>query len=299
MAESYVPMPFASGWVLERYLGWSVIRQEPQLKVLRRDRGPLRQFLALSRDGSDPAQLAEILAAGGFAPWRSSLVWNDFSDASTDTTRTLAGCRLQRALGPRWFGVGTFVVELSGEESQLLGNMESRERHACKRAQALGAVQEWLPRPSSEQLAEFLHLYQPVAETRGLELPPLALLERMSAAGDLYAARVRGAEGRTWVVNLIYRHGPNAWFLYGTRDPKAPGWAGPSAQWATIKALKQDGAAFYDLGLVASRDADDGIYRFKSGLGGRFISHGSEYGHVSSLVRFASAVRRRLTRSPA
>ena len=148
-------------------------------------------------------------------------------------------------------------------------------------------------------MAEFLEIYRPVARARDLELPRVELLERMSAAGDLRLVRVRSAERRTWVVNLIYRRAGNAWFLYGTRDPKAPGWAGPAAQWLTIKALKQEGARFYDLGLVASRHEHDGIYRFKSGLGGRFVSSGSEYGHVPALVRWASALRRRAARPPA
>ena len=109
-------------------------------------------------------------------------------------------------------------------------------------------------------------------------------------------ARVTDAGGVA-AANLVYCRPPSAWYLYGARRQGSPGWAGALAQWSTIRALKQAGYRWYDLGLVASRDADDGIFRFKSALGGRFVQTGSEYSSEPALFvaahRLARWTRRR------
>ena len=72
----------------------------------------------------------------------------------------------------------------------------------------------------------------------------------------------------------------DGYFLQGARAADVPPGAGQLAHWETLRRLKASGARFYDLGLVASRDDADGIYRFKKALGGRFVDFGAEYQRV-------------------
>ena len=289
----YEPMPLQAGWVLERHLGWRVVCAERHLKVLRLPRGPFSRTLVLARGQSGGAIESAVRDAHGLRAGAITVV--DFDDASNEPVRNWAGVAFALVQGPRWFGVGTFVVDLEPAEEELLARMAARERQACRRPREVEAAVAVDERPGPERLVEFLELYEPMARARGLEVPQLQTLRRMADMGDLWAARVADDQGAA-VMNLVYARHPSAWYLYGARRPGSPGWAGAVSQWRTISALKRAGYKWYDLGLVASRDPEDGIQRFKSGLGGQFVSSGSEYLHEPALFvaarRLAGWVRR-------
>lgn len=280
-------MALQSGWVLERYLGWRVLESGPGHKVLRLPRGPLSRTLVLATRAC-PDLDAVIRRALGLLAGAVTVV--DFDEPSGDAVRTWAGRRFRRVEGPLWFGAGTFVIDLELPESELLARMAQNERQACRRPREVASV-EVEARPGPARLAEFLGLYELIARARDLELPRADVLARMADGGDLWMARVADDRGVA-AANLVYVRPPSAWYLYGARRQASPGWAGALAQWGTIRALKQAGYRWYDLGLVASRDPHDGIYRFKSALGGRFVQAGSEYASESAL--FVAA--RRLAR---
>ena len=114
-------MALQPGWVLERYLGWRVLASGPGHKVLRLPRGPLSRTLVLVTQAC-PDLDAVIGRAQGLLAGAVTVV--DFDDRSDTAARTWAGRRFRRVEGSRWFGAGTFVIDLELPESELLARMD-------------------------------------------------------------------------------------------------------------------------------------------------------------------------------
>lgn len=282
-------MALGPGWVLEAYMGWRVALAATGLKVLRRGWGPFARTLALGLGVQDEALDRAVRPFVGRFAGATTLV--DFADNSEEAARRVAGVSLTRVFGPRWFGVGTFVIDLARPEEDLMARMAARERQACRRARQPRV--EIVPQPGQSDLADFGRLYEPMALSRELEPVRQPVLARMAAAGDLWLVRVRDTNGVVVVANLLFARPPSACYLFGARKPNSPGWAGAAAQWHALLALKEAGFRWYDLGLVASCSPDDGIFRFKSGLGGEFIPSGSEYERKPALFSVARRLARR------
>jgi hypothetical protein len=293
----YVPIMLRSGWVLERYYGWSVACETPTWKLLRKNIGPVRKFLLLARDASEE-EITETVGRYGVLGPLSLAVFNDFSSRSTEQNRTVAGVCLERVTTGRWFGVGTFVIDLSEGIDVLWARIYPKERNECRRAQKLGINVEFITRPRVEDIDAFFVLYGRMARERGLESPRRDVLQRMFAGGNLLMVHCMDSRGRSLTANLVYLHGDDGYYLYGARAHGIPGGAGRYAHWETIRNLKSAGFRWYDLGLVASRDSSDGIYWFKRSFGGAFVDYGSEYQHIprglGSAYRAARSLRRAL-----
>jgi hypothetical protein len=268
-----------SGWVLERYYGWSVARETPTLKLLKKNIGPLKKCLLLARDASEE-EITETACQYGVLRPLSLFVFNDFSRRSDEQNRAVAGVPLRRVITDRWFGVGTFVLDLSEGLDALWARMYPKERNECRKAEKLGVKVEFITRPRVEEIDAFYELYGRMARERGLENPRRDVLRQMFAGGNLLMVHCMDSRGRRLTVNLVYLQGDYGYFLYGARAHEIPGGAGRYAHWETIQKLKAAGFRWYDLGLVASLDTSDGIYWFKRSFGGAFVDYGIEYHHI-------------------
>jgi hypothetical protein len=282
----YIPAALQEGWVLERYWGWSVLQESTRLKLLRKRYGPIRAFLFLTSGASDEEITDVAMTHHTFGPL-SRVVLNDLSSRSEEDGRTLAGVRLRRVTAGRWFGVGTFVVDLCSQVETLWGRLSPRARTPCRGAERLGLRVEVVERPGEKLIEEFMQMYRRMARERGLEVPKRHVLERMFAARDLVMVRCLDAAGRCLVVNLVYLSHDQGYFLYGSRVADTPVGAGHYGQWQAIRWLKAAGFRWYDLGLVASRDSSDGIYRFKASFGGTFVDFGQEFQFVAPALKVA------------
>lgn len=276
---SYVPIMLHEGWVLERYYGWSVVHDGPTLKLLRKTYGPIATSLLLARGASDEGVTDVVLRYRLRRPF-SIVVLNDFSNPAKEEIRIIAGIRFTRVTAGRWFGVGTFVFDLSEEMDTLWGRMASRERTKCRKVERLGVKVLFCKQPDGEMVDSFLRLYWRMAREHGLEKPCRDTLRRMFADGSLVMARCIDATGRNLVINLMYLCHDQGYFLHGARAADIPAGVGHYAHWEMIKWLKGAGFRWYDIGLVASRDSSDGIYRFKASLGGTFVDFGREFQFV-------------------
>jgi len=277
------------GWVLERYYDWSVVEQGPTLKLLRKSRGPIATFLLLTR-GASEEEIADTARWHGLLGWRSIVVFRDFSSDSENGIRVIAGVQFRRVTTGRWFGVGTFVVDLSQTLDTLWRRIAPRERGKCRRAEHLGIKVEFDEHPSERALDAFLGLYGRMARKRGLERPRRRTLEEMFTRGNLLMARCFDPSGQNLVINLIYLSNGQGYYLHGARADGIAAGAGHFTQWETVRMLKTMGFRYYDLGLVSSRDASDGIYRFKGSLGGSFVDFGREFECVPVGLRAAYGV---------
>jgi hypothetical protein len=293
----YVPTMLRSGWVLERYFDWSVVCETPTLKLLRKNIGPFRKFLLLARDASEE-EITETVCRYGVLGPLSLVVLNDFSSRSDEEDRTVAGVCIGSVIAGRWFGVGTFVLDLSEGLDALWARMYPKERNECRKAQKLGVKVEFITRPRREEIGAFLELYGRMARERGLENPRREVLQRMFAGGNLLMVRCMDSQGRSLVANLVYLHADYGYYLYGARAKEIPGGAGRYAHWQTIQKLRAAGFRWYDLGLVASLDNSDGVYWFKRSFGGAFVDYGREYQYIpaglGSVYRAVRGLRKAL-----
>ncbi len=290
---SYVPVMLQPGWVLERYYGWSVVHAEPTLKLLRRLRGPITTALLLARGAADE-KVADIASRYGLGAPFSIVVLNDFSSRSEEESWTVAGIPFARVSSGRWFGVGTFVFDLSERLDSMWGRIAPRERTKCRRVERLGVTVNFDERPKEEAVDAFVGLYTRMARQRGLERPRRDTLLRMFADGRLLMARCTDSTGRCLMVSLTYLCGEQGYFLYGVRAEEIPDGIGHYVHWETIGRLKGMGLRWYDLGLVPSRDSSDGIYRFKASFGGTFVDFGREFRFVPVGLRAAYVAFHRL-----
>jgi Acetyltransferase (GNAT) domain len=276
---SYVPIMMQKGWVLERYYGWTVVHEGPQLKLLQRSRGPLRSALVLAR-GASAESVSDLVARHRLTDWRSAVVCNDFSSRSDDRSRVVGPARFRRVTGGRWLGVGTFVFDLSDGLEALWSRVAARERTKCRKIERLGITVDFDGHPSAAAVSTFLDLYRRMARARGLAVPDHDALDHMFADGRLLMARSLDRAGRCLAASVTYLSEGQGYFLHGARADDIPDGVGHHLQWATIQALKGAGLRWYDLGLVPSRDPSDGIYRFKASLGGEFVDSGREFSFV-------------------
>jgi hypothetical protein len=277
--RAYVPAIFSSGWVLERYYNWAVVEHRPTIKLLTKNRGPIKMFLLVC-SGETDHRIAEVIRVHHLLGPRSIVAINDFSSKSKEEVRTLAGACFKRVTGRRWLGVGTFIIDLTDSLDTLWDRVASGARRDCRHVERFGVEVELLKHPTPARVSSFTMLYERMARQRGLERPDPMTLQRMFDGDDLLMARCTDSSGRNLVINLVYLCGERGYYLYGVRSDQAPAGAGYYTQWQTMKALKALGFTWYDLGLVGSSESADGIYKFKARLGGKFVDSGAEFQFV-------------------
>ena len=281
----------APGWVLDRYFGWRDRARAPGLRLLEKWRGPLRQLLLLT-DGAHQDDVDAIASHQRALGPLSFFTWNDFGARVGDPPRAVAGRVLPGVAGVQWFGVGTFVLDLTASEETLFAGISRARTKEARRAEKKGvrvAVEE---RPPRAHVDEFLALHRTMATERALAPLDEDATRRMLDDGAAVLVRALDATSRPLVVNVVYLVGAHGYYLYGTRAGDVMDGVGHLAQWETIRFLKARGARVYDLGLVASAEDGDGIYRFKRSLGGAFLPSGREVAHVPLAVRLVRRLRR-------
>jgi hypothetical protein len=297
--REYVPIMLKSGWIWERYYGWTVLEESERLKVLRKRRAFLTTSLVMSRGTALVDVEAAVRGYGLIGPM-SIATFIDLDDHSESGDRVLAGTVFKRVATPRWLGVGTLVFDLADDLDTLFRRMAPRERTKCRKAERDGLTVRFSRAMETAPIESFRRFYGRMARERGLERISRRVLDRMLSAGRLLVAQCLDPRGRTVVVNLIYLGHDQGYFLHGARAEDVPDGAGHLTQWMTVKHLKGHGLNWYDLGLLASRGNDDGIYRFKKSLGAEFVHLGTEYRYappgVGRAYASAQTIRRALRR---
>ncbi len=279
----YVPLALQPDWVLERYYGWSVLHHDSCLKLLARRSSPVARYLLLAK-GVSRERVDEVIASHHIFRAASIVSFNDFSGTDSERTRAVAGRTMRRVSGSRWFGIGTFVLDLDEEEPALWRRITARERGNCESAGRRGVRIELTKRPSRHELNHFLKLYEPMARERGLERIGEEFVNAISGSESFTLARCLDTAGRTAIANLVYRAHDQGYFLASARAAETPAGGGRLVHWEVARQLKRERYRFYDLGLVASLDRADGISSFKRSLGGAFVSSGAEFEWVSPLL---------------
>lgn len=291
-AAEYSSIAFESGAPHQKYLGWVHLFDEPGLKVMAQWRGPVRRGLILAQ-GVAPAQIDETVRRLRLIDARTDLVLHDFDDPGHDE-RIVAGRPWRRAReNERVLNKATFVFDLARDNDALTAAMSADCRRKLRKAREAGLRVEAEDHPAPDTLREFIANFEAMASERGLRSPGRAAIQRMFDGGDL--TLFRALAGKEWrSAAIIYRAGDKAIFMIGVGGDKRNDGAGQLLHFEIMRELRSRGLRWYDFGGVASTDENDGIFRFKKGFGGRFVSLGSEYLRRPPLVQALVSIKRRI-----
>jgi len=174
----------------------------------------------------------------------------------------------------------TLVVDISGDETQILGAMKQKTRYNIN----LALKKNVIVKPYTE-LGAFYDLMQVTGQRDQFGIHSLAYYQRayeLFYARDLCQLLVAEYDGQPVSALMVFRAGSRAWYFYGAssdlhRD-KMPNYL---LQWEAVRWAKSQGCSQYDLWGVPDVGMDEleanfasrqdglwGVYRFKRGFGG-------------------------------
>ena len=120
-----------------------------------------------------------------------------------------------------------------------------------------------------------------------------AKTQQMFETGSLTLYRVLD-RNELRMAATVYRAGDEGYWSTGVDGGKRQDGAGHLLQFEIMRDLRDRGFRWYDLGGVASTDESNGIFQFKRGFGGDFVSLGAEYGRRPPLVQLLLNLKRRV-----
>ncbi len=186
----------------------------------------------------------------------------------------------------------TIVVDISGDEEQILGHMKQKTRYNIRLAQK----KEVVVHPSSD-VEQFFHLMQATGERDEFGVHSLEYYQR---AYDLFhplgACELLLAEfkGEPLAALFVFAWGHRSWYFYGASASLhrnlMPTYL---LQWEAIKWARAAGCSQYDLWGIPDYDLETlerefrnrsdglwGIYRFKRGFGGSICQSAGSWDRV-------------------
>ncbi|UCF99923.1 MAG: peptidoglycan bridge formation glycyltransferase FemA/FemB family protein [Spirochaetaceae bacterium] len=183
----------------------------------------------------------------------------------------------------------TVILDLSAEEARLLAAMKSKTRYNIGLADKKGVGISIVRSPGGLQnlepaLAEWYRLYRETARRDRITLHGEGYYKSLFAlagsygagAPELYLLTARH-EGELLAGIIVAMKGEGAWYLYGaSSDRKRNLMPNYALQWRAIRLARERGCRFYDLfGIPPDEDPQHpmhGLFRFKTGFGGRVIN---------------------------
>jgi lipid II:glycine glycyltransferase (peptidoglycan interpeptide bridge formation enzyme) len=188
----------------------------------------------------------------------------------------------------------TILVDISGDEDEILGRMKQKTRYNIRLA---GRKEVTVREGGREDLADFNRLMQ---VTGGRNAFGVHSADYYRAAYDLFSAEERVGlllaeyAGRPLAALMVFALGDTAWYLYGaSSDEERRRMPAYLLQWEAIRWARARGCCRYDLWGVPDADEETleanftkrtdglwGVYRFKRGFGGQLKRWAGAYDHV-------------------
>jgi len=178
------------------------------------------------------------------------------------------------------------VLDLDRTEDDLLRGMKPKTRYNVRLAEKKG-VRVYEAPPSS--LPVWYGLYRETAARDGISLHEEAYYAALFDAADTHPGPVprlhllfAEAEGKVIAGIVVSVFGRQACYLYGAASDEMRNYmASYALQWHAIRLARAEGAEAYDLFGIPPRDDPDhamyGLYRFKTGFGGRIVHRPGSY----------------------
>ena len=92
--ETFIPIFFSPGWILEKYHGWFCIHEEPGVRVIRKKVGLFYKTLFMSQGVGDE-RLSSLMCDRRFTNPLGIDILHDFSRAADDRGLTLGRRRFR------------------------------------------------------------------------------------------------------------------------------------------------------------------------------------------------------------
>ncbi|NBF40559.1 MAG: peptidoglycan bridge formation glycyltransferase FemA/FemB family protein [Spirochaetes bacterium] len=180
----------------------------------------------------------------------------------------------------------TVIIDLTPEEEALLGAMKPKTRYNVRLAGKRGVdvragrVRAPADKPADD-LDRWYELYRETAERDRIAIHSPAYYRALFDTAGAYpgvdlSLLVAEHEGELLAGIIVLRFGGTATYLYGASSNHKRNLMAPYAlQWEAMRRSREAGAAHYDLFGVPPADDPGhpmhGLYRFKTGFGGRIL----------------------------
>ncbi len=174
----------------------------------------------------------------------------------------------------------TIVVDISGDESSILGRMKQKTRYNINLATRKGVGVK-----SDTRQEAFYSLMKATGQRDEFEIHSLAYYQaafELFRPGEHCQLLVAEAKGQPISALMVFRAGKRAWYFYGaSADAHRELMPNYLLQWEAIRWARSQGCTEYDLWGVPDYDLASlerdftarsaglwGVYRFKRGFGG-------------------------------
>lgn len=167
----------------------------------------------------------------------------------------------------------TVIVDLGGNETDILGRMHHKTRYNIKVAEKNNIVVE-----ESRDLKSFIELLKKTTERDGFSSHPAEYYRDLAAffsgPGELQVKLFLALlDGRPVAGAVVLIHGDTGYYLHGASDYEYRSMMAPYLlHWRIIGLFKKDGLKYYDLWGIDAKKWP-GVTRFKLGWGGRTVEH--------------------------
>lgn len=286
------------GWMPTRFLFEENGRVRAAASVLQRrwPRLPLSVMYVPkgpTLDFDDVALLARVLAELEALARRHRAIFVKIDpDVEADTPQGEAVVAALRRRGWRASAEqiqfrNTLMLDLTADEETLLAHMKSKTRYNVRLAGRKGVV----VRPGSpDDLPRIYEMYAKTAARDDFIIRPLDYYHdawgHFCTAG-LAQPFVAGFEGEPLAALILFHFGRTAWYMYGASSNRHRNrMPNHLLQWEAIRWARAEGCTRYDFwGAPDELDESDpmwGVYRFKTGFGGRFVRHAGAYDYPVS-----------------
>ncbi len=192
----------------------------------------------------------------------------------------------------------TVLVPLDGSEEELLGRMKRKTRYNIRLAGKRGVVTTVREEPEEQQLKRWYRLYRETAERDKIAIHSEAYYRWLfeAAQNNREAPRLFLVEafhdGEYLAGNIIGIYRDTATYMYGASANRKrnlmPAYA---VQWAAMQLASEEGCSVYDLfGIPPAEDPSHpmhGLYRFKTGFGGKIVHRYAAWDAPLSRTRYA------------
>ncbi len=183
-----------------------------------------------------------------------------------------------------------WYLDLHKAEDDILRDMHKNTRYSIRFSEKSEVVTAIVEKNLSEHFDTFYSILKETASRDGFYLHPKAYYENIFKQCDKDANAILALSshsGKTLAANLIVFYGDTAMFVFGgTSSENRKVMPAYSAQFSTIKYLKEKGYRWYNFGGVSSKEDKhngwEGLTAFKKRFGGHAVHHDKFYDVVAS-----------------
>jgi peptidoglycan pentaglycine glycine transferase (the first glycine) len=172
----------------------------------------------------------------------------------------------------------TVQLDLTQAEELLLAGMKPKTRYNIRLAGRRGVT---VRTGSKADLELLFQMYAETAARDGFVIRPLDYYHDawgLFMDAGLASPLIAECEGEALAAIILFHFGERVWYMYGaSRDAQREKMPNHRLQWEAIRWAKGNGYRVYDMWGAPDEFAEGdqmwGVWRFKSGFGGRVVRH--------------------------